>query len=154
MATVMAALFWLGKLVVQGAIRWREYALQNLVSCLLIILTFPLAVLGGQAIRTAVFSHEIGRWHNAVAWVATHSKPNQESRIELPSLYSDLAYGVHYRHDDACGLTIDFFWGAGFPVKHTVRRYAVDPEWINIKECQTGWSRGRMISERWYELSD
>lgn len=154
MATVAAALFWLIALLVQGVVKWREHGITNLVSSLLIIVVFPLAVLCGQAIRSAVFSYEVDRWNQAVTWVATNKKPNSGNPIDLPPPYSDLAYGVHYRHDDACGLTIDFFWGGGFPVKHTVRRYAVNPKWIDIEECQRGWSRGRVISERWYEISD
>jgi hypothetical protein len=154
MASVIVALIWLAKLAIQGSLKWRERGARNLISCLLIIASFPLAVFCGQTTRSAIFSHNLDRWNQAVTWVTTHKEPNRDNLIELPSRYADLAYGVHYKHDKACGLMIDFFWGGGFPVKHTVRRYAVNPNWIDIKQCRTDWSRGRMISGNWYEISD
>jgi hypothetical protein len=154
MSAVIAALFWLVVLVVQGAIRWREKGLQNLVACLLVIAVFPAAVLCGKAIRSAVFDYQLDRWNRAVTWVTTTHLPNQGDLIRLPAPYSDLAYGVHYTHDEDCGLMIDFFWGGGFPVKHTVRRYAANRKWLAAEQCTAGWSRGREIGGRWYEISD
>ena len=141
-------------LLFQAALKWRERGLLNLVSCVLIVVAFPLAAAFGKTIRSAVFTYNLDRWHQAVIWITAHNRPNQVNIIKLPSLYSDLASVVHYTHDKRCGLMIDFFWGGGFPVKHTVRRYAVKPDWMDLKACRTDWSRGRMISGRWYEISD
>jgi hypothetical protein len=153
MVSGFGAVVWLVALSVRGAIKWRERGLVNLVSFSLIVLSLPLAIFCGQVIRGAVFSYNLNRWNQAVAWVLAHNEPDRDGRIELPAEYSDLAYGVHYKNEDPCGLTVDFFWGSGFPVKHTVRRYATNPEWIDMRKCWIGWRSGRVISGDWYELS-
>ncbi|WP_145985470.1 hypothetical protein [Marilutibacter maris] len=150
----LTALPWLAMLVIQGAIRWRERAVGNLVSCLLIVASFQFAISCGHVVRDAVFRFQSDRWNRAVTWVVRHNAPNGGRPIALPDEYSDLAYGVHYRHDEACGLMVDFFWGGGFPVKHTVRRYALNPDWVDIGQCRKSWSRGRALSGSWYEVSD
>lgn len=154
MLFLLVALPWLAMLVIQGAIRWRERAVGNLVSCLLIVASFQFATSCGHAVRDAVFHYQSARWNRAVTWVVRHRAPNGEGPIRLPAEYSDLARAVHYRHSEACGLMVDFFWGGGFPVKHTVRRYALDPDWIETEACRKSWSRGRALSGNWYEISD
>lgn len=154
MASTLAALIALAILGIQGAIKWRERGLANLLSCLLIVLSFPAGVLVGQAIRSSIFAHDLARWNQAAAWVIANKAPNAGASMELPPQFSDLAHLVHYKTDESCGLMIDFFWGGGFPVKHTVRRYATNPEWMDIRECQAHWSRGRHLAGDWYEISD
>ena len=154
MLSVLVAITYLLTLAGHGIFKWREQALGSLLSCLLIIFSFPAAVASGHMIRGMIFKHNLERWNQAVVWVTSHSKPNQEGPVKLPRQYSDLAKAVHYNHDRTCGLMIDFFWGGGFPVKHTVRRFALNDAWIDIKECRTDWSRGRTIATNWYEISD
>jgi hypothetical protein len=154
MVCFVVALFWCAILVVLGAAKWRERAVGNLVSCLMIVAAFPIAVFCGQTIRSAVFLHDLDRWNQAVKWVVTHNTPNQPRLIQLPPEYSDLADGVGYTHDGTCGLMIDFFWGEGWPVKHTVRRYAINPKWADIMQCREDWSSGSALSGNWYEISD
>jgi hypothetical protein len=154
MASALIALISLGALAFRGAIKWRERGLANLASCLLLVASFPTAVFLGHAIRNTIFSHELDRWNQAAVWVMTHNDPNGNTPIELPQRYADLAYAVHYEVNQSCGLVVDFFWGGGFPVKHTVRRYANNPSWTEIRECRVGWRGGRRLSGRWYEISD
>jgi len=61
---------------------------------------------------------------------------------------------VYYEHDDSCGMTIDFYWGDGFPVKHVVHRYATNPGWVSVEKCYKDWGRIHPISGNWYEISD
>lgn len=154
MLSALVALAWIGALAVQGLARVRERGLSSLASCLLIIAAFPLAVVTGTLLRYAIFSFNLDRWNEAVAWVTANHPPNHSERITLPRKYASLAYAVHYRQSDECGPMVDFFWGGGFPVKHVVRRHAVNPDWIEVKECRQGWSRGRSLSGHWYEISD
>ena len=154
MLALLTALVYLVTLLTHGAIRWREHGLVNVISCLLVALSIPAAVLLGHSVRSAAFSYNLERWNRAVIWVVSHKQPNSDGPIELPPQYEDLAYGVHYTTDQLCGLTVDFFWGGGFPVKHTVRRYATKPEWIDMKQCRKDWSRGRHLTGNWYEISD
>lgn len=154
MISVLAALVCLFVLVVSGIARWQERGIGSLISCALIIVSLPLAIYSGHAIRHLIFSYEQSRWNQAVTWVVSHETPNQDGRIRLPSRYSDLAYAVHYGYDKTCGLRVDFFWGGGFPVKHTVRRYSNNAVWTRTKECYAGWAYGRSIADNWYEISD
>jgi hypothetical protein len=80
--------------------------------------------------------------------------PGATAILDPPAEYADLAYIIHVRKNEECGLLIDFFWGGGFPVKHTVRRFASIPSFIERKECTKDWNRGRKLAEHWYELSD
>jgi len=139
---------------VQGALKWRTHGIHKLLSCLPLLAALPFAVFCGHAIRHAIFSHDIHRWNEAVEWVKAENKPNPDHRIQLPLQYADLAYGVFYTDDDTCGLMIDFFWGGAFPVKHTVRRYAPNPEWSDTQQCRESWHNIRTLSGNWYEISD
>lgn len=154
MASALGALTSFVVLAIRSAKSWRARGLVNLLSCLLLALSFPIAAFLGQAIRSMIFACNMDRWNQAAAWVMAHNKPNSETPIELPTQYSDLAYGVQYKTDISCGIMLDFLWGDGFPVKHTVRRYATDPNWLNMKQCRAGWARGRRLSGNWYEISD
>jgi hypothetical protein len=153
MASALVAFIWLISLSVGGVIKWRERGLTNLLSCLVIVLSFPLAIFVGHAIRAAVFSYNLERWNQAAKWVTAHHEPNQDAPIKLPEAYSDLASIAHYRNQEPCGLTVDFFWGSGFPVRHSVRRYATNPEWMQVAQCWRGWGSGRALTGDWYELS-
>lgn len=154
MVSALAALVTLVLLAIQSATRWRQHGLANLVACMLLVLSFPAAVHLGHAIRGVVFNRDLDRWYHAANWVMTHGEPNLGRPVGLPLQYSDLAPGVHYKIDQTCGLMIDFFWGGGFPVKHTVRRYAANPDWVDVKQCSATWRRGRHLSGNWYEISD
>jgi hypothetical protein len=154
MLTILAAIVYLVTLVIQAMINWREKALINFLSCLLIILSVPVAIFSGHKLRSVIFAYNLDRWNQAVVWVVSHGKPNQGTLVRLPTQYSDLARGVHYKYEKSCGIMVDFFWGGGFPVKHTVRRYAKNPSWVDIKQCRADWSRGRTLSSNWYEISD
>lgn len=154
MGMSLVALVTIMLLIIQGVVKWREHGWVNLVSCLLIVASFSLAALSGNAVRKAVFQHNLDRWNRAAVWVMTHHEANEDMPIKLPPPYSRIAYVVWYRYDKPCGLMIDFVWGSGFPVKHTVRRYATDPAWIDKAQCHKDWSRGRVLSGNWYEISD
>lgn len=154
MMSASIALVWIAVLAIQGLTKRRERGISSLVSSLLIIAAFPLAVISGGLFRDAIFSYNIDRWNEAVTWVTANHHPNHNSSIKLPRQYANLAYGVHYKQNEECGLTVDFFWGGGFPVKHTVRRYAVNPDWMDVMECRKGWSRGRSLQGNWYEIAD
>ena len=154
MISLLAAIIYIGMLFVLAITKWRDQALVNLLSCLLIVLSVPAAIFSGHKFRSMIFSYNLDRWNQAVVWVVSHNRPNQDRPIQLPDQYSDLARGVHYKYEKSCGLMVDFFWGGGFPVKHTVRRYASNPKWVDIKQCGVDWSRGRTLSGNWYEISD
>jgi hypothetical protein len=148
-----ALILLVGK-VVQGAIKWRQRGLVNLISCLLIVAALVTGSLTGRLVRSLQLSYDLARYNAAAQWILTHSYPDSTNHVPLPSRYAELGYGVNYERDSLCGTKIDFFWGEAFPVKHVVRRYATDPRWISIEGCSKGWARITPISTNWYEMSD
>jgi hypothetical protein len=148
------ALATLATLIVRGAWKWRERGIVNLVSCLLIVAAPEAGIVIGRTVRGALLSHDLERYRAAAQWVSAHYKPNTLSVIHLPPRYGDLAYGVHYERDDVCGTTIDFYWGGAFPVKHVVRRFAANPDWLRVDKCHKDWGLVRPISGNWYEITD
>jgi hypothetical protein len=154
MIFTVAALVWCATLIVLGAVNWRAQAIGNLLSCLVIIATFPVAIRCGDTISRVVFWYNLDRWNQAVKWVMDHNAPNQPGWIRLPPQYSDLADGAGYSDDRTCGLMIDFSWGDGWPLKHIMRRYTLNPRWADMAQCREDWSSGRPLSRNWYEISD
>ena len=153
-ASCIAAVFLIVALVIRGALKWRERGLVNLISCLLIVAACPAGVGIGRMVRGVLLSHDLDQYDAAVTWVSAHNKPDSSHLIQLPPQFGNLAYGVYYEHDDLCGMTIDFYWGGGFPVKHIVRRYAANPGWVRVGKCHRDWGRIHPISENWYEIAD
>lgn len=142
-------------LFIIGIIKWRERALRNLVSCILIVCTIPLAVLASMILRRQIFLYTMPRWQQAAEWAIANVEPNQPA-VELPDEYADLAFWVYYSNREPCGVVVDFFWGRGYPVmpRHYYRRYAPNADWSKHGECWIGsWYRGASLSNSWYELS-
>jgi len=126
-------------LVVQGAIKWRKRGIRNLLSCLLLIAAFPIAGFCGHAIRSAIFSHDLHRWNEAVEWVKAHNRPDPDHRIALPSQYANLAYGVFYTHDDTCGLMSSTPYAATRPIlSGPVHNSALNPGTAAVHSRVTG----------------
>jgi hypothetical protein len=154
MIWTVAALVWCAVLVVLGAVNFRKKAVGNLLSCLMIIATVPVAFRCGDAIGSAIFSYKLDRWNEAAKWVIAHNHPNQSGWIHLPPQYADLADEVSYSNDKTCGVMVDFSWGDGWPIKHIMRRYAPNPAWVDIPQCRQDWTGDMELSRNWYEISD
>lgn len=99
-------------------------------------------------------AHDLDRYNAAVQWILGHRTPDSSQAVSLPPQYADLGYKVYYERDATCGVRIDFLWGDGFPVKHVLRRYAVDPKWTSVRACSKDWGRITRIAPNWYEISD
>ena len=154
MIWTVAALIWCAALILLGAMNVREKALGNLLSCLLIVATVPAALHSGDAIGSAVFWYKLDRWNQAAKWVMAHNVPNQSGWIHLPPQYADLADQVGYSDNKTCGVMVDFSWGGGWPMKHVMRRYALNPAWADIAQCRQDWTGDKELSRNWYEISD
>ena len=153
-ASSVGALVLLLGLVAQGAMKWRERGIVNVISCLLVVAALPSGTAAGRIARSLQLSRDLERYNAAVQCVLTHSTPDTTNRIPLPSRYADLGSGVYYEHDERCGTHVDFLWAGAFPVKHVIRRYASNPEWTTIKQCHKDWARITPVSPNWYEMSD
>jgi len=153
-ASSIGAFVLLIRLVVRGAIKWRERGVAYVISCVLIVAASPVGIAVGRTVRTVVWSHDLDRYTAAAQWVLNNSKPDSSNPVPLPSRYADLGYIVYHERDELCGTRIDFLWAGGFPVKHVVRRYATNPKWVSVEKCYRDWGRIKPISSNWYEIAD
>lgn len=120
-----------------------------------VLTVVPLSVELGHAIRDWQFQRDLPRYRAAAAWASTLAVPGQTVTVlSPPAAYADFIDAVHVSQDDVCGLQIDFFWGSGFPVKHTVRRYVADSSSMERRPCMEGWRRSRKRAEGWFEIAD
>ena len=154
MAAFLAAAVLFLACTCRALFRWREQRLKGFIAPLMALVAIPLGVAIGHAVRDWQFSRDLPRYNAAAAWATSRAVPGETAALDLPAEYADLAYIIHVRRDKECGLLIDFFWGGGFPVKHTVRRFASMPSFVEQKQCTKDWARGRKRAENWYELSD
>lgn len=144
-------LIFLGRLLTRG----KGEHLRAGVIAIAVLAVVPLSIELGHAIRDWQFQRDLPRYQAAAAWASALAVPGQTVTILAPPAgYADLTYVVHIRQDDVCGLQIDFFWGNGFPVKHTVRRYVADSSSMERKPCMEGWRRSRKRAEGWFEIAD
>jgi hypothetical protein len=97
---------------------------------------------------------DMPRYKAAAEWVEHQALSSEGSEIELPPEYADLAYGVRGIRSAECGTVVTFWWGSGFPVKHTARVYSPTGSFERSRDCRGHWSRGSLIDEHWYEATD
>jgi hypothetical protein len=67
------------------------------------------------------------------------------------SALGSLAYTVHARRDDMGILTVEFFWGRGFPLKHTAFIYRSNGAWA--QDPRLDW-RATRLADNWFRASD
>lgn len=108
-------------------------------------------VLGGH-IRNYLFYRDLPRMKEVVALIQNGSIPVTGGRIDLPSKYKSLAYGTHAYRDAKGALTVLFFVGGGFPVKHQCYLYCSDG--IITPEIRRDWPSGTRKEKQWFEVSD
>lgn len=82
-----------------------------------------------------------------------------EAIQEMPSEFKSLAYGIHVHDDVPGGLTVEFFWGGGFPASHSVYVYRasgipppINTNWDLKRYCQ--WHRFRRLDDNWFAVHD
>lgn len=109
----------------------------------------------GLAARHVFFQWDLPRYEAAAKWVEQQPLPADSSYINLepPSEFAGLAGAIHAKRTPECGTVVWFFWGFGFPVKHTVRIYSPEDSVVNRK-CLGEWRTPRKLAEHWYEASD
>jgi len=75
-------------------------------------------------------------------------------RIELPDDYKQLAYVAFGEYDDKGVLTLEFFTGAGYPVKHSGYLYRSDGSITPDSTIHKKWRHIVRKSHNWYYFSD
>jgi hypothetical protein len=124
-----------------------------LASAIWAVLGAGIAIVIAAPVRDMAFRRDLPRYEKAAAWI--RAKDIGGSNIQIPSEWSDLAYRVWARRNGECGFRAYFFWGGGFPVKHTARVYAPSVSLVERPDCQVSrWRRVRQLATNWYEVSD
>jgi hypothetical protein len=122
-------------------------------SLLVALLFAPLLI--GKGVRLLFFKWDLPRYEAAAQWVERQPLTDDSLYVNLdpPAEFASLAYAIHRQHSPACGTVILFFWGSGFPLKHTVRMYSPQDSVVK-RECLGDWHSPNKLAEHWYEASD
>ncbi len=159
-AQLYSGLAWLVFIAMAFRIIWICFRLwwqrnpYGLIPPAIVLIAGCLGGLFGHQYRDFVFKQDLPKYLQAVAWVKGQPLEVKRQNLSMPSELQDLAYVVQTEFGEECGFIVDFFWGAGFPVKHTVRRYLETTEYLAKPECRKGWRQGRELADHWYELVD
>jgi len=133
----------------------RRHGQSGFLVPLLSVAIFVGSILAGRGLRLLFFRWDLPRYEAAARWVEQHPFPADSSYVVLdpPSEFAHLAYAIHARRTPGCGTVVWFFWGSGFPLKHTVRIYSPQDSVVN-RECLGEWHTPHKLAEHWYEASD
>ena len=140
---------------VAGFVRIRSSGLKGLLVPLISVLLIGAGPLCGFWLRSLIFDRQLSRWQAVAEWAErqTLESPSHLNVLNPPPEFSDLVYAVHAKRTEACGFVAWFFWGRGFPVKHTVRIYSPQDA-SELSGCFGEWWRVRQLRAHWYEASD
>jgi len=76
----------------------------------------------------------------------------ENRKIQMTAKLRSAAYAVHAWKDEHGVLTVVFFVGGGFPVKHLAYLYRADGR--ISPEIERDWLRIREKEPKWYVVSD
>ena len=140
--------------LVRAVRQWDKLRFGGLLAPAALLAAMPLGVEVGQELRTWRFERDLPRYQAMAKWALARAVPGERVDVPIPPEARDLAYLVRVSHEPGCGRIVDFYWGAGFPVKHTVRRYVELPQKLENDACRGHWARGLRRGEHWFEASD
>ncbi|QWP75832.1 hypothetical protein J5226_19810 [Lysobacter sp. K5869] len=144
------ALFWLARAVRH----WSRLRMWGLLAPALLVAAIPLGLEVGQGLRSWRFERDLPRYQALANWALRRAVAGESVRVPVPPEAGDLAHVIWVGDRPGCGKIVDFYWGLGFPVKHTVRRYVEIPAMIEDDACRGDWARGIRRAEHWFEASD
>lgn len=133
---------------------WRRFGFMSLIALALLFVALPAGMHAGRALRAWQFQRDLPRYQAAADWAKSQAVAGGSVRIALPPEAADLAYATFVVARPGCGTVVDFYWGAGFPVKHTARRYAEDPASFDQPQCLQDWTIRHRRAEHWAEIGD
>jgi len=123
-----------------------------LVACLLAV---PIGSAIGRGYRDFDFRYRrLPAYEEVVRRIQSAELPGWQIK-EIPPEIDGLAYMIEVHDDAPGGLMVEFFWGGGFPVKHSVYMYQASglppptsPNWEFKPYCQ--WDGARRLDENWF----
>ncbi|WP_394537632.1 hypothetical protein PRJ39_16115 [Lysobacter enzymogenes] len=140
--------------LIRAVRQWKRLRFAGLLAPAALLAALPLGVEVGQGLRTWRFERDLPRYRAMAKWALARAVPGERIDVPIPPEARDLAYLVRVSDEPGCGRVVDFYWGAGFPVKHTARRYVELPQKIEDDACRGYWARGLRRGEHWFEASD
>lgn len=137
---------------------WERYTVLALLPLFISISGFWLQDITGdkgREIRMEVFNERLYLYEQAVAELAPMIKdePLHLHYDQIPEKYRHLAYWIIGKKEK--GIVFAFFWGSGFPCKHSAFVYRSDgrlPE--RGTDFRRDWPFCERINEHWFRVSD
>ena len=111
----------------------------------------------GHNKREKVFAERLPQYEEAVRVMGSKisGEPVFLKGKEVPKTYQHLAYWIHAKKDEGNVLVVTFFWGGGFPVKHSAFVYRSDG-WLPPKgtDFRREWPFAERINKNWLRVGD
>jgi hypothetical protein len=131
-------------------------AAMPLVACLV---AAPIGYSIGGAYRDLDFRYRrLPAYEEVVRKIQSGELPAGTTK-EVPPEIDRLAYMIHAHDEAPDGLMVEFFWGGGFPVKHSAYIYRASglppptsTNWELKPYCE--WAGARRLNENWFSASD
>lgn len=111
----------------------------------------------GHRLRLHVFRQRLPQYEAAVRTLEAQitDEPVFLKGEEVPEPFRRLAYWIHAEKTEQNVLVVTFFWGGGFPAKHTAFAYISDGKIPGSpSRFQKEWPRISRINENWFKVGD
>jgi hypothetical protein len=137
---------------IRGFFSLKTSSLLRFLSLLSIVAIFFLSIYTGRLLNHRIFNkcrpsmeQFIRNLDDKKSFLNTFKE-----EIEIPDEISDYIYGIHTQGFDSGKFEASFFFGGGFPVKHSASYYSSDDTPPDPKS----WPRYIHIQPCWYRVSD
>lgn len=139
---------------------WEKYSLFSVIPFVILLLCFKagaISLKAGHNKRENVFAERLPQYEEAVRVMESKIKgePVFLKGKEVPEAYHHLAYWIHAEKYGGGVLVVTFFWGGGFPVKHSAFVYRSDG-WLPPRgtDFRREWPFAERINENWFRVGD
>lgn len=111
------------------------------------------ALLLSRPLRAYYFQRDLPRMREIVRGLENGTLAIKRERpVGLSEQQKSFAYSIQAYRDKTNALTVTFYVGGGFPVKHQAYLYRSDD--TLTPEVTRDWVHGTKRAPRWYEVSD
>ncbi|MBN1392994.1 MAG: hypothetical protein JW947_09360 [Sedimentisphaerales bacterium] len=139
---------------------WEKSSLFSIIPFVILLLCFkagPMSLKAGHNKREKVFVERLPQYEEAVHVMGgkISGEPVFFKGEEVPETYRHLAYWIHAEKEEGNVLVVTFFWGGGFPVKHSAFVYRSDG-WLPPKgtDFSREWPFAERINSNWLRVGD
>lgn len=142
--TMFMTLGFLALLIASGVALlscWKESRFKSFYPLAICAFVVAYMIIAAPAIKDIAFKRSLPKYEKIVGMInrGEIEVDISRKRIELPSDYKTMAYAAFGERDSKGVLTIEFFTGAGFPVKHSGYIYCSDGQLSSSPEIYKRW---------------